>query len=166
MTPAGRVGEWVVYVDVERGRADALPEWARGSWPHWGASEDDRYRLEVWPVSEDSTAWQGISIEFGPAQVAFGDSVLEVSWDVIEDARIDSVSGLESYREHRRARAPLLFWSVEFHLPKPVPDSLYITFEMRVLEMRTGAVLYSETVRAVAVVERHRRWGIIDAIES
>lgn len=165
-SPVGRIGVWEVYVDLDRWRNPSKWEPALYNWPHWAASEDDVYRLEVSPVADDSTAWEGVDIEIEKANVTFGDSVLTVGWEEVEDARVDTLHYPESYREHRRTLAPLRFVSEAFFLPTPVPDSLHITIEIRVLESTTGLELNRKWFETEAVIERHRRWGIVDAIES
>jgi hypothetical protein len=60
----------------------------------------------------------------------------------------------------------LRFVSEAFQLPAPPPDSLQINFEVRVLNASDGLALHRKTFHAQAVIERHRRWEIADAIES
>jgi hypothetical protein len=47
-----------------------------------------------------------------------------------------------------------------------VPDTLLITFDMRVLETATEKMLYRQAFRVRAVVEKHYRWWIPDTVES
>jgi hypothetical protein len=164
--PVGRIGPWKVYVGVDRWRGASQPYPPPGSWPHWPASDDDIYRIDVSPVADDSTVWEGVEIEIGPARVTYGDSVTTVAWAETEDVRIGDFGYLNSYLQYARAYSPLRFVSEAFRLPVPVPEALGITFEVRVVESATGRELHRKTFTARAVLERHRRWGIADAIES
>jgi hypothetical protein len=166
VSPVGTCGGFDVFVHVDRWRGPSHPPPERYNWPHWRASHDDVYRFDVWPVAADSTMWKGLTIELWSDKVAFGDSALFYMWDEVEDARVDTLRGLESYLQYRRTYAPLRFISKPFRLPIPVPDTLLITFDMRVLETATEKMLYRQAFRVRAVVEKHYRWWIPDTVES
>ena len=140
-----------------------------GSWSHWKAEEDDRYRLVLTPVAADTTFWLSGDVEIRDAKVfAVGDTV-PVPWrekiDLVEKYR-DWVSPTGERRPQQLEWGKMSFESDYFFIPFPVPDTLWIEFELDLLDLESGEVIDELRIKTPAVIDRHRRWSIVDAIES
>jgi hypothetical protein len=171
--PLKTLAQWSIYGSVVRGRGPSHPPPERYSWPHWRAAADDRYWVTVCPIASDSTLFARTTIELLDPCVATDDSLIRLVWEDVRDARIEGVSTAlaDSATRARYIRSvlttrPLTFESSVFHLPLPPPDSLRIRFDLRVLDLESGIELLRYPIRAWAVIDRHRRWAIIDAAES
>ncbi len=180
--PAAQPMAWRLYGDLGRMRGPSNPHPARYSWPHWPAAADDSYELSLTPVPQDTMRWRVISAELAEPTIVVGGEELRLRWSSIEDVRMaephwlpggqlvhaDSLPSVifKAIKQPRRAHGPRSFRSEEFHLPSPPPDSLEIRVELRVCDPNTGEVIQRVPLRTWAIIDRHVRWGVIDAAES
>lgn len=142
---------------------DRVP--AKYSTPHWGARNDDRYWLTMVPVAPDSGYWAGGDVELVNVWVIAGQDTLSIEWEE-RISIFDKPKNFTAGRGEGYERASVRFNSKSFHLSKPVPDILLIEYEFVIFDKETREALSSWNLRSTAVVDRHRRWVIMDGIES
>jgi hypothetical protein len=58
------------------------------------------------------------------------------------------------------------FESAYFHISLPVPDTLRIEFELDLLDTGSGMIINTWKISTRAVINRHRRWSIVDMSQS
>jgi hypothetical protein len=165
--PAVDGGRWHVDGRVYRYRPeDHKPP---GSWPHWKAEEEDRYKLILTPVAADTSYWDTGDVYIRNSRIAAGDYTITVSWleivDLVKTHR-DRISPAGKAQPHLLEWGKTSFESDFFHIPLPVPDTLNVEFELELIDSGTGAVTETWKISTPAVIDRHRRWSIVDAIES
>ena len=154
------------------------------SLPHWGARDDDRYRLRLVPISPDSSFWDDGDVEIAGVRIIAGQDTIALGWaekeptydNVVAERKIlHSADGYyrntpysEWYEEYGRPRAfrKFTFISEYFPLSKPVPDILAVEYELLILDAATGEPVSRWRFRSEAVIDRHRRWVVVDGIES
>lgn len=175
--------DWKIEGRVTREHAEGRAP-TKYSLPHWGARDDDRYSLRLVPVAPDSTFWdEGFVEVVGVRIIADKDTVnlrwaeKEPTYDMVVSERkiLHSARGYfrntpysDWYEEFGRDRAfrKITFISEYFQVYKPVPDVLTIEYELLVFDGTTSEPTSRWKLVSKAVVDRHRRWVIIDAIES
>lgn len=173
---------WRLFGDVCRSRGPSSPHPAGGGWPHWGSAPDDEYYLVLTPFLNDTSLWARCAVDAaGPVVMAAGRE-WHLEWARVEDVRqelrqpwmtpADSANAppptwiFPLATAPRREHGPRRFTSGKFRLPHPPPDSLEIRVELQVRDAQSGDLLRRIPARAWAIIDRHRRWGIQDAVES
>jgi hypothetical protein len=157
---------WVVQGDIDRYRpADWKP--GPGIWPHWSADADDRYRLELVPVAADTTWWERGEVAIENVVVTAGVRRVRVEWATVVDLVQEAAERpVPLYRHHALKYGKFRFESAFFGIPVPVPDTLHVDYELVLKETDSSAETVRRLLRSCAVVERHRRWHIVDMSES
>jgi hypothetical protein len=159
---------WTIKGTVDRYHHE---DWKQGpgSWPHWKARDDDRYRLELAPVHADTTWWREGRIDLVEVVVRAGADTIPVVWAEKSDLyllhrhRID-FRGRPWPHELKYGRYG--FVSEFFPLARPVPDTLVVEGILLEIDRKSRAVRARQPFRAEAIVDKHRRWHIADMIES
>ena len=171
--------EGSVYRQHAEGRAPT-----KYSLPHWGARDDDRYSLELVPVAPDSAFWVGGDVEIIGVRVIADQDTMNLRWAecdhtyervIAERKVLHSAGGYFSRTPYSKwydesgyelAFRRYTFNSEYFQLKKPVPDVLTIEYELVLLDKATREPISRWKFRSEAVVNRHRRWVVMDGIES
>ena len=176
-------GAWKIEGRVIREHADGKAP-TKYSLPHWGARDDDRYSLRLVPVAPDSAFWAGGRIEIVGVRIIADQDTVGLGWAEIEptydkvvaERRIlHSASGYfrktpfaDWYERSGRDLAYRKFTYISdyFQVRKPVPDVLTIEYEFLVFDKATRVPTSRWKMRSEAVVDRHRRWVVLDGVES
>ena len=140
-----------------------------GSWPHWKAEKDDRYLLKLIPVAEDTSYWDDGTVHIRNVTVTSGRDTIWIEWEKITDlveTHRDRISPAGKPQPHLIEWGKMSFESEFFFIPHPVPDTLQVEFDLELIDTGTGEAIRSLEIRTPAVIDRHRRWSIVDAIES
>lgn len=157
---------WVVKGDIDRYRpADWNP--GPGSWTHWSAEDGDRYLLKMRPVALDTTYWERGEVELRNVFVTAGGVRQRIEWGEVVDRAEEAASRQAPLRrtcelKHGKVR----FESVFFHIHTPVPDTLWIDYELVLKDPGAHVPRQLWRLRSPAVIEKHRRWHIVDMAES
>lgn len=159
---------WTLKGNVERYHHE---DWKQGpgSWPHWKARDDDRYRLELVPVHADTAWWNGGRVDLEDVVVLAGADTIAIRWAEKNDRYLldrDRVDPLGRPRPHQLRYGRYEFVSAFFPLAVPVPDTLVVEGVLREVDRRTRAERARRPFRARVVVDEHRRWHIADMFES
>lgn len=162
------------YVLRAPGPSTSMPD--RGSWRHWGTARDDVYSLVLTPVLDDSSLWNWVAVDAVDPVVRAPGYEQMLKWAKVVDVRMERSQLWGDPRPHwffppvttlpRQEHGPRTFTSETFRLPYPPPDSLEIQVELQSRNVRSGAILNRITARAWAIIDRHRRWTIVDMIEA
>jgi hypothetical protein len=140
-----------------------------GSWSHWKAEEDDRYQIKLVPVARDTTWWTGGDVEISDVTVIAAGDTIPLSWsektDLVEKYR-DFISPAGKKQPQELKWGKMEFESEFFFIPLPVPDTLHVEFELELIDLESGEVIDKLRFETPAVIDRHRRWHIVDMIES
>ena len=159
---------WTIAGSVDRYHHE---DWVQGpgSWPHWKARDDDRYRLELVPVHADTTWWNDGRIDLVEVTVVAGTDTIPMHWAGKSDLYLlhhDRTDYFGKPRPHRLRYGRYEFVSDFFPLALPVPDTLVIEGILVETDSETRAVRARRPFRVEAVIDKHRRWHIADMIES
>jgi hypothetical protein len=140
-----------------------------GSWGHWRAEDGDRYQLWLVPVAADTAFWVGGDVELENARVYAGPDTINIVWietiDMVE-AYKDRIGPTGDPQPHLIEHGKRSFRSDYFHLTKPVPDTLSVEFDLNLIDSASEAVITVWHISSSAVADRHRRWDIVDMLES
>jgi hypothetical protein len=154
-TVEGRIVRWYAEDRVPKGL----------SMPHWGARDDDRYWLALVPLAPDTAFWNEGAVDLADVRVIADDDTIAISWDQRIGVREKPKHFYDGWREGFET-ASERFVSGTFHLSKPVPDVLIVEYELRIIDAATERILERWRMRSRAPIDRHRRWVIVDGIES
>jgi hypothetical protein len=140
-----------------------------GNWPHWKANEDDRYKLTLVPVAEDTAYWENGDVDIVNVRIMAGADTIPVTWSEVIDmieAYKDRISPIGKPQPQQIRFGKRSFESAYFHISLPVPDTLQIEFELELIDSGTREVIDTWKITTSAVIDRHRRWHIVDMSQS
>lgn len=139
-----------------------------GSVYHWPPDESDRWWVDLTPIAADTTFWHAGDVELAELKVVADTDTISVAWtdkiDLVAKAR-DYTYADGSHQVHGLEFGKFKFESEFFHLPAEAPATLKIQCSMILRDSVTGEVRLRQQLEFLAVLDRHRRWGVVDAAE-
>jgi len=136
-------GRWKVSGELTRAKPETQLDYP-GSFPHWEPDPEDRYTLVLVPVSSDPKYWLHGSVEIRNVRVLCEGQTVGVEWTEPGARRLVSYP---------------------FHIPA-APDLLPIEYDLQLIDTESGSITREIHIDSHAVADRHRRWYIVDMINS
>lgn len=158
---------WKIHGDVGRKTREDMPP-PPGSLYHWRPDEQDRWWVELTPVAADTTFWSTGDVKVAELTIVADTDTIHRAWK----DKIDLVAKAQEYtnadgthRFHGLEFGKYEFESEFFHLPADAPEILKINCTLILIDLATGEEHLRLPLEMQAVLDRHRRWAIVDAAE-